>query len=132
MVSPSFFVRHRPSRDRVSPAIRESNDDTEQVTTSLRLTQDVIEGIAPFGFVTLDKRLAEADLFNLFGGYIMLCNVVYSVFWPDKLMDSHVSILRQDLHPANETLPSNVAAQPPAEPVSCSGRLFENPEFRHS
>jgi hypothetical protein len=99
MVSPSFFVRHRSSRDGVSPAIRESNDDTEQVTASLRLTQDVIEGIAPFGFCTLDKRLAEADLFNLFGGDIMLCNVVYSVCWPDKLMDSHVSILREDLHP---------------------------------
>jgi hypothetical protein len=111
MVSPSFFVRHRPSRDRVSPAIRESNDDTEQVTTSLRLTQDVIEGIAPFGFGTLDKRLAEADLFNLFGGDIMLCNVVYSVFWPGKLMDSHVSILRQDLYPANETLPANAGIQ---------------------
>ena len=108
MVSPSFLVRHRSSSDGVSPAIRESNDDTEQVTASLRLTQDVIDRIAPFGFCPLDKRLAEADLFNLFRGYLMLCNVVSSVFWPDKLMDSHVSILRQDLHPANETLPSNV------------------------
>jgi hypothetical protein len=70
------------------------------------LTQDVIDGIAPFGFCALDKRLAEADLFNLFGGDIMLCNVVYSVFWPDKLLDSHVSILREDLHPDNEMLPS--------------------------
>jgi hypothetical protein len=107
MVAPSFFVRHRSSRDGVSPAIREANDDTEQVTASLRLTQDVIAGIAPFGFGMQDKRPAEADLFNLFGGDIMLCNVVYAVFWPDKLMDSHVSILRQDLYPANETLPAN-------------------------
>ena len=72
MVSPSFFVRHWSSRDGVSPAIRESNDDAEQVTASLRLTQDVIEGIGPFGFGPLDKRLAEADLFKLFGGDIMV------------------------------------------------------------
>jgi len=111
MVSPSFFVRHRSRCDGVSPAIRKSNDDTEQVTTSLCLTQDVIEGMAPFGFGTLDKRFAEADLFNLFGGDIMLCNVVYSVFWPDKLMDSHVSILRQDLYPTNETLPANAPGE---------------------
>jgi hypothetical protein len=75
------------------------------------LTQDVIDGIAPFGFGTLDERLAEADLFNLFGGYIMLCNVVYSVFWPDKLMDSHVSILQEDLHPANDTSPANAPGE---------------------
>jgi hypothetical protein len=60
------------------------------------LTQDVIDGIAPFGFCPLDKRLAEADLFDLFGGDIMLCNMVYSVFWPDQLVDAHDSILRED------------------------------------
>jgi hypothetical protein len=42
---------------------------------------------------------------------IMLCNVVYSVLWPDKLMDSHAAILREDLHPANAILRSNVERQ---------------------
>jgi hypothetical protein len=41
----------------------------------------------------------------------MLCNVIYSIFWPDKLMDSHCSILRENLHPANETLSSNSGRQ---------------------
>jgi hypothetical protein len=41
----------------------------------------------------------------------MLYKVVYSVLWPDKLMDFHVSILREDLHPANAILRSNVEHQ---------------------
>jgi hypothetical protein len=44
------------------------------------LTQDVIDGIAPLGFRLLDKRLAKAGFFDLFGSYTVPCNVVYSVF----------------------------------------------------
>lgn len=80
MVSPSFFVCHRSCGDRVSPAIRALNHDTQQVTASLHLTQDVLDGMAPLRFRTLDKRLAEADVFDLFGGDTMPCKVVYLVF----------------------------------------------------
>ena len=72
-------------------------------------------GLFPSDFARWTNALPKQTSSDLFGGDIMLCNVVYSVFWPDKLMDSHVSILRQDLHPANETLPSNARFQPPLE-----------------
>jgi hypothetical protein len=81
--------------------------DTKQVPASHRLTQDVIYGVAPLGFRTLDKRLAEADFFDLFGGYTMACNMVNSVFRPDKLMDIHSLIVWEESYPANEPLPSN-------------------------
>jgi hypothetical protein len=58
------------------------------------------------GFRTQDKRLAKADFFDLCGGYTMAGNVVNSVFWPDKLMNFHASIVPEDPYPANGTLSS--------------------------
>jgi hypothetical protein len=52
--------------------------------------------MAPFGFRTLDKGLAEADFFDLFRGNPMACNVSNSVVWPDERMDLHASIVPED------------------------------------
>jgi hypothetical protein len=67
------------------------NDDTEQITAYVRLTQHVVNRIWPFGLGTLYERPAKADLLDFIGRYTVPGNMFYPVLCPDKLVDLHLA-----------------------------------------
>lgn len=89
----SFRVGHRSSGYRITIFIWKLYNNTKQVTTRIRLAQDVINRIIPFRFRLLDKRFTKANFFNFFRRYVMSSNVLNSVFWPNNSHNPHAAIV---------------------------------------
>src|SRR5215831_19310193 len=80
---------HRAS-DGEAFAVRKLDDDTEKISASRCLAEDIIHRVGPCRRGALHQRPTKAHFFDLFRAYSVLGNVRNPVFWPDELVDFHV------------------------------------------
>ena len=60
-----FLGRHRTSRDGIAFAIGEMNNDAKQISTRIRLAENIIRGIFAIRLGTQHQGPTEADLLDL-------------------------------------------------------------------
>ncbi len=89
----SFRVGHRSGGYWITTLVWELYDNTKQIPTCIRLTQNIINRVFAFRFCPPYKRFAKAHFFNLFRCDKMSSNVLDSIFWPDNPPNLHASIV---------------------------------------
>ena len=87
----------------LSVAVRELNDNAEQVTTCIRLAAHLVDRVFALRLRSLHQATTKADLFDFFRRYSVACNVVNSVLRPDEFLDPHSTILPDQRDAANDT-----------------------------
>jgi hypothetical protein len=103
IVSPLFVWSHGTSRDGKALPIGELYNDAKQMTSSGRLSQNVINRIFTGSFGALYKCSTKTYLFDFIRFDAVLTNVFDTIQRPYELIDCHSPILRRTDQCRNES-----------------------------
>jgi hypothetical protein len=88
-----FFIAHGPRSHRVSPAVRKTDDDCEEISTRIRLSEHIINRILTLRLSSLDQWLTHACLFHFVGADTVPGDMVNSILNPNEFKNPHGPIL---------------------------------------
>jgi hypothetical protein len=69
------------------------DDDCEQISTRIRLSENIVNRVLAFGLCSLHQRATKAYFFDFLRRNTMPGDVVNPILGPDEFMDPHDAIL---------------------------------------